>query len=129
MVIVQVIGGTASQMSAFSRGYVVAKKLNKELVLDVSDYMNGYKFSYALDYFNISNRKLKYVHATPYVISERVVPPEFMEKYQPYVINTRNMTMEEICQEALAHKDENIYMVGEGDSGHAYIDNSNFALE
>lgn len=44
MVIVQVIGGTASQMSAFAKGFLIAEHLKKELVLDVSDYCNGYKF-------------------------------------------------------------------------------------
>lgn len=123
MVIVQVIGGAASQMSAFSRGYVVAQRLKKELVLDVSDYINGYKFPYALDYFDLKYRKLKYIHTTPYVLSQKVIPLDFMEKYHPYVIPTEGKTIEQICEEALEHQDENIYMVGEGTTGAEYIEN------
>ena len=52
MVIVQIIGGAASQISAFTRGYVLANRLNKELILDVFDYINGYKFPYALVILN-----------------------------------------------------------------------------
>ena len=85
MVIVQVIGGTASQMSALARGYLVAERLNKELVLDVADYDNGYKFPYALDYFqDINYRKLTYAHVGWQRISEGVVPEEFIKAYQPH---------------------------------------------
>lgn len=123
MVIVQIIGGAASQMSAFSRGYVVAQKLNKELILDVSDYMNGYKFPYALDCFDLQFRKLKYTHTSLSVLTEKVIPIEFMKKYNPYVIHTEGKNIEQIYEETLQHKEQNIYMVGEGTSAANYINN------
>lgn len=113
MVIVQIIGGTASQMSAFMKGYLVAKQLGKELVLDVSDYINGYKFIYALDYFHLDYRKLKYMHASPHVISEQVIPKEFLEQYHPYVIRTGEISFDTLCKTAEEHKDRVIYLVGE----------------
>ena len=113
MVIVQIIGGTASQMSAFIKGYLVAKQLDKELVLDVADYINGYKFVYALDYFHLKYRKLKYMHRSVFITTEQVVPKEFMEQYQPYVIKTGAISFDEVCKEAEAHKDRVIYLVGE----------------
>lgn len=111
MVIVQIIGGTASQMSAFMKGWMLSEKLGTELILDVSDYINGYKFPYALDYFDLDCRKLKYMHATPYVISERIVPKEFLEEFNPYFIAEKSFS--EICEEAEQHKGRNIYLVGE----------------
>lgn len=121
MIIVQVIGGTASQMSAFSRGYTLAKKLNKELVLDISDYHNGYKFSYALDAFNINVRKLTYTHKSPSTISSSVVPDAFISDFSPYFIQTNNLTFDDILEEASRSPSDCIYLVGEGSAVFEYI--------
>ena len=42
MVIIKILGGLASQIGKYSFGYGIAKGLNTELVLDISDYLNGY---------------------------------------------------------------------------------------
>lgn len=60
MIIYKIIGGFASQVYKFIIGYQLAKKINTELVLDLSDYYNGYFRPYALCYLNLPN--VKYVY-------------------------------------------------------------------
>lgn len=62
MVIAKVMGGFGNQLGIYARGYSLARYLNQELVLDVSDYtQRGYFRPYALDKLKIGNhRKLIY---------------------------------------------------------------------
>lgn len=121
MIIVQVIGGTASQMSAFSRGYTLAKMLGKELVLDISDYHNGYKFPYALDAFNVNVRKLTYTHKSSSTISSAVVSDAFISDFSPHFIQTNNLTFDETLKETSSSASACIYLVGEGAPVFEYI--------
>ncbi len=113
MVIVQIIGGTGSQMLAYAKGCMVAKALDTELVLDTSDYISGYKFPYALDFFNVTERKLLYVHTSGTPLTETIVSKKFIKDHAPYFIKTEGKTLCEVTKEAQTHSDRHIYLVGE----------------
>lgn len=53
MLIVKIIGGLGNQLRIYAYAHAVSKIKNEELILDISDYCQGYKWSYALDAFNI----------------------------------------------------------------------------
>lgn len=54
-VIVKILGGFASQLGKYSLGYEIAKKRNDKLVLDLSDYIQGYFRPFMLSYTNIDD--------------------------------------------------------------------------
>jgi len=59
MVIVKIQGGLGNQLFTFSCGYSVAKKRKEKLILDISDYHNGYFRDFKLDKFLIDEMNLK----------------------------------------------------------------------
>lgn len=60
MIVYKIVGGFASQVFKFIIGYQLAKKIDTDLVLDLSDYYNGYYRPYMLCYLNLPN--VKYVY-------------------------------------------------------------------
>ena len=42
MVIIKIMGGIASQISKYSFGYELAKKMNTDFAINISDYLEGY---------------------------------------------------------------------------------------
>lgn len=70
------MGGFASQFNKYALGYAVAKKLNTELVLDISDYFKGYFRPYCLCDLKLPNYK---------IIKEREI-----KKIYPGIIEIKN---------------------------------------
>lgn len=60
MIVYKILGGFASQVYKFIIGYQLAKRIEADLVLDLSDYYNGYYRPYTLCYLNLPN--VKYVY-------------------------------------------------------------------
>ena len=58
MVIMKIQGGLGNQLFTYAHGYMVAKMKDEELVLDVSDYSNGYARNYVLDKFLLENHSV-----------------------------------------------------------------------
>lgn len=112
MITLKILGGLGNQLYAFACGYSIAKKLNKELILDVADYYNGYAHPYALDALNIPVcRKLTYPHAAEEMLTTTVIPDELKKTFDVIVdesagIKTRDSLMDQIS------KGQNIYMNG-----------------
>lgn len=113
-IFVQLLGGTGSQMLGLEKGYIIAKRTDRELILDLSSYTNGYHFPYALDYFNINFKKINYTFRSFSYGSFNMVPQDFVRDYMPEVLNTTPMNMEEIiqiCEKIPSNR--HIYLVGE----------------
>lgn len=58
MIIMKIMGGFASQFTKFMLGYLIAEYKQEELVLDLSDYFNGYFRPYSLCYMNLPNCRI-----------------------------------------------------------------------
>lgn len=82
MVISNILGGLGNQLSTYACGYSVAKHLEQELVLDVSDYVNlGYFRPYCLDKLQIGSlRKLIYPPVSPGFLDPNGIPKELKDR-------------------------------------------------
>lgn len=58
MVIVKILGGFASQLEKYIFAYKIAQEKRTELVLDVSEYLNGYFRPFMLDYLSLPNCRI-----------------------------------------------------------------------
>lgn len=58
MIIMKIMGGFSSQVNKYILGYNLAKILKKELVLDLSDYFDGYFRPYSLCYLEIGSYRI-----------------------------------------------------------------------
>ena len=110
MVIVKIVGGLGNQLSTFSVGYTVAKYLKQPLVLDISDYMNGYFRPYMLDYFNISAYRKVYFPISTFHSIEGI-PRNIRNGL--YLVDTNTITSHEELINMVNDKD-NIYLQGYG---------------
>lgn len=114
MVIAQILGGFGNQLSAFAWGYSLAKYLNQELVLDISDYTHkGYFRPYALDKLNIgSHRKLVYPPVSAGFMDVEGIPKGLRDRGLRIVSSDTVKTREELLEAVKGAKD--IYLMGYG---------------
>lgn len=112
MITVKIWGGFGNQLSAFACGYSIAKILNKELVLDVADYYNGYARPYALDALNIPvYRKLTYTHASTEIINTEVIPAQLRRTFDIIVDESEGVANRDALLKRI-NKGKNIYLHG-----------------
>lgn len=112
MVTVQIIGGLGNQLSAYACAYSIAKERGDELVLDVSDYYNGYFRPYVLDLLNIpTHRKVSYTFATANALTPDVMPMNLKDQFDAIIYESDGIkTREElVCRIGSA---KNIYISG-----------------
>lgn len=126
LLIRQVVGGTCSQLRAFWTGYQQAKKYNRELILDISDYYNGFKFTYTLDFFKIDCDKLIYMHKNEKALSKECVSQQYIDKYKPVLINTTSLSIDDM-DIALANVNESkiVHLMGECSQSYEDMDKLN----
>lgn len=55
MIIMKIMGGFASQFTKYMLGYLIAQWKHAELILDLSDYFNGYFRPFSLCYMDLPN--------------------------------------------------------------------------
>ncbi|MEN6487734.1 MAG: alpha-1,2-fucosyltransferase, partial [Smithella sp.] len=112
MITLKILGGLGNQLFAFACGYSIAKKLNKELILDVADYYNGYTHPYALDALNIPVcRKLTYAHAAEEMLTPAVIPAELKNTFDVIVDESTGVKTREALMNQIS-KGQNIYLNG-----------------
>ena len=109
MVIAEILGGLGNQLDAYICGYTVAKYLDQELVLDVSDYtLRGYIHPYCLDNLQIgSHRKLIYPPASSGFMDESCLPEDLRANNLRIIRHEDYKTRETLL--AAAEGAENIY--------------------
>lgn len=114
MVIAEILGGLGNQLDAYICGYTVAKYLDQELVLDVSDYtLRGYIHPYCLDNLQIgSHRKLIYPPASSGFMDESCLPEDLRANNLRIIRHEDYKTRETLL--AAAEGAENIYLLGYG---------------
>ena len=91
MITVKIHGGLGNQLSAYAFGYAAGKSRGDELVLDVSDYDNGYSRPYMLDALNIAaHRKLTYKQTSNPFLAESQ-PSELYLSYDKIVYENKSI--------------------------------------
>ncbi len=112
MITLKILGGLGNQLYAFACGYSIAKIMNKELILDVADYYNGYAHPYALDALNIPVcRKLTYPHAAEEMLTPAVIPAELKKTFDVIADESTGIKTREALLNRIT-KGQNIYMNG-----------------
>jgi hypothetical protein len=82
VITVKILGGLGNQLCVYALGYSLSKLRNEELVLDVSDYDNGYARPYALDAFNLPvYKKLTYKQTNLYRLKPENLPVQLKNSY------------------------------------------------
>lgn len=112
MVIVKIMGGFGNQLSQFACGYSVAKYLKQELILDVSDYENGYFRPFCLDYLNIGQyRKVYYPFPSAKTGTVECVAPEFKTNEYAFLEQDKGIDSRERLWEQIGLK-KHCYLFG-----------------
>lgn len=114
MVITQILGGFGNQLSAYAWGYSLAKHLDQELVLDISDYTNkGYFRPYALDKLRIGScRKLVYPPQSGGFIDAEGIPGSLRDCGLRIINSDEVKTREVLLKSVEGAKD--VYLMGYG---------------
>lgn len=111
--IIHIEGGTTSQLLNCYAGYIISKDTNRELILDISSFDNGYHFPYALDAFGIDFKKLKYQWKSTQIFSETCVSNEYINEMNPTFIEMK-ISLRETLELCKKHDDkETIHLVGD----------------
>lgn len=114
MVIMEISSGLGNQLCTYVCGYSVAKHLNQELVLDVSDYTHkGYFRPYCLDKLPLApHRKLVYPPASAAFMNESSIPKKLLGNGFRVLKCEEYKTRDALF--AAAKGADNIYLLGYG---------------
>lgn len=113
--VVRIMGGTASQLFGLYRGYIIAKHFNRELILDIASFTNGYYYPYALDYLGMNFKKLDYLITKERGTTDEILPSDFMKQYHPKELDIQNRSMDELMEMCQEHDHEDmLYFITDG---------------